>query len=319
VLGIYAEQRNEFCQKLLEKRKLEKLRSTYLENYAEIRKTSTDGRVRSDYFFGTKGGRLSSSKPNMQNLPKDMRRCFRSRYRDGLIIDADFKQAELRVFEIYSKDETLIKMLNEGEDLHRIMVARAMSRSLGRKVGPEEVTDEQRQRGKGINFGLIYGRGPVSIAKEFKLAEVEAETFHQEFFTLFKRAKRFHDSCIAELKETGFISSLLGRKRYLANLEDHAAIRRALNFPIQSLASDVCLWTLCRIGEKIRNEGLSACIIGTVHDSIVIDSDIDCAERVVELVEEASHEIPELFEGISKLPVGFEVEINVGYRWGEYE
>ena len=305
-----------FCSDLIEMRRYGKWRSTYLENYIEDAGRNVERLVRTDYNLGTSGGRLSSSNPPMQNLPKELRNCFISRFDNGLLVEGDFRQVELRVAAIYSRDENMIEMLNSGRDIHKESFARVKTVMEGRAYSPGEVTDDERQTGKGINFGFIYGRQAQSIADEFGISLEEAEVFRTSFFEMFPKILNFHDDCHRKLHDTGYGYSLLGRRRFLGTFDTDKGQRRSVNFPVQSLASDVCLHTLNKLYKKMKEEGMQAKIVATVHDSIVVDSPENEVERVVELLEGLPVEMS-LFE--TDIPLGFPMDISVGERWGSLE
>lgn len=305
-----------FLGDLLEKKKYSKIRSTYLENYLEAAASNPFHLVRTNYHLGTRGGRLSSSDPGMQNLPKETRNCFISRFENGLLVEGDFKQVEMRVCAIYSEDENMIRMLNEGVDIHKESIAKVKTLMTGQFWEAEQITAEERQRGKGINFGFIYGRQAPSIADEFGISHDEAETFRNGFFELFPKVLEFHEQCKQKFTETGYTYSLLGRRRFLGGYEDSKAFNRCVNFPIQSLASDICLHTLNNLWRAMKDEGYRSKIVATVHDSIVIDAHPDEIEQVILLMEEMPKRI-NLFD--FNIPVSFPMDINIGERWGSLE
>lgn len=316
VLQELAKLGNTFCNDLLELRKYEKLRGTYLDAFYDRASRDSQHLVRCEYNLGTRGGRLSSSNPNMQNLPKEMRDCFISRFDNGLLVEGDFKQMELRICALYSKDEAMIKMLNDGVDIHKVTIAQAVSLGSGLNIKPEDVTDEQRKRGKALNFGLIYGRQPQSLADEFKITQAEAQEFYDGFFNLFPKVKAFHKKTRDLMGRTGYAFSLLGRRRFLGDYEPHEAATRAVNFPIQSLASDVCVYVLNKLWRTFLENEMRSVIVATVHDSIVIDTPEEEAEQVIELFSLAVENV-DLFD--EPLPFKFEVEISIGERWGSLE
>lgn len=305
-----------FLGDLLEKKKYTKNRSTYLENYLEAAELNSEHLVRTSYHLGTRGGRLSSSDPPIQNLPKELRNSFISRFEDGMLVEGDFKQVEMRVCAIYSKDANLIQMLNSGVDIHRESIAKVKELMTGRSWKLEDITPEERQKGKGINFGFIYGRQAPSIAEEFGIPLDEAETFRNGFFELFPKVLDFHEACRRKFKETGYAYSILGRRRFLGGYDDAKAFNRCVNFPIQSLASDVCLYTLSNLWKVMKREGYKSKIVATVHDSIVVDAHPDEIEKVVLLLEDMPKRI-NLFD--FEIPVSFPMDINIGERWGSLE
>jgi len=317
VLTALAEQGNQFCTDLLELRKIGKIRGTYLSNFLEMGGRDKGNLIRCDYNLGTRGGRLSSEKPNMQNIPKPTRDCFVSRFPGGVLLEGDFKQVELRVCAIYSKDPTMLAMINSGVDLHRAIAVEKKRRVEKLEVKPEDITYDERKRGKVINFSLIYGRVAESLAQEFKIPLEEAQAFHQAFFDLFPMVKVFHQRCIDTYKQTGYIYSMLGRRRFLGMYDEGDAIRRAMNFPIQSVASDICLDTINKIQRFLWDANLESRIVATVHDSIVLDTPEDETELVAQTILNLVDASANLFD--EPLPTKFEIELAVGKRWGSLE
>ncbi len=305
-----------FCRDLGDMKRYKKWKSTYLENYLESALETPELVVRTDYNLGTRGGRLSSGNPPLQNAPSLMKRCFISRFRGGYLLEADYKQVELRVCAVYSKDAAMIEMLNSGRDIHSESIAKVKSLMTGEVWRPEDITEDERKRGKGFNFGLIYGRGAGGLSAEFGIPTEEAETLKTGFFALFPDILTFHEKCIKKFKETGYAYSMLGRRRFLGGYPDDKAFRRAINFPIQSLASDICVHTLNKLWVALKERGMRSKIVATVHDSIVVDCSPEELEDVAVLVDELAVE-PDLFD--EPPPVTFEVGISIGKTWSELD
>ncbi|MCH5277315.1 MAG: DNA polymerase I [Desulfovibrionaceae bacterium] len=261
---------------LLEFRKLEKLRSTYLEPLPRL--TGADGRIRSTFNqLATATGRLSSSNPNLQNIPvrgdlgRRMRSCFIAAP-GKVLVAADYSQVELRVLAHYSQDATLLAGFREGEDIHTRTAA------LLNGIDASAVTPDQRRGAKTINFGLIYGMGERKLAQELGMALAEARAFMERYFAHFSHIKEFYDDVEQQARERGYVTTLAGRRRPLPDMRSQSAAsraqaeRQAVNTLIQGSAADIIKLAMLAVHGDEELRGLSARLILQVHDELVLEA-----------------------------------------------
>lgn len=301
-----------FLTLLLEYRIISKLYSTYIKGMSKhINKN--DSRIRTSFnLSGTVTGRLASSRPNLQNISRDsaIKNIFISS-KGSVLIQADFKQLELRIGAEYAQDETMLELLIQGEDVHKYLAAKVYEKS------QDEVTKEERQTAKTVNFGVFYGATPEKTAEIAGVSIIQAYQFHKMFFATFtdialwiKNTQKF---AIAE----GYVTTKFGRIRHLPAAssqnkgEQMHALNQSVNFPIQSCASDITLNAMNNVYYLLNNEKYKAKLIGEVHDSIIID----CPEDEVEELIPKIKEVMEFNYYGFKVPI--EVDIEIGYRWGE--
>ena len=301
---------------LLEYRQLMKLKSTYVDTLPKLINPHT-GRLHTSYNQTvTATGRLSSSDPNLQNIPirtdwgREIRRAFTVGSPDHLILDADYSQIELRIMAHLSRDARLRKTFQKGEDVHTITAAEVFG------VKPEEVTPELRRRAKEINFGIMYGMGPFGLASRLEISVEEAEEFIRNYFIKYPDVNDFIIRTIAEAKEKGYVTTLLNRRRYLPEINSENrrmrefAERTAINTPIQGTAADLIKVAMIRIWRQFKNRRLSAKMIMQVHDELVFE--VPKAE-----VEEVKQVVRQEMENAIQLQVPVKVDIGVGANWLE--
>jgi len=262
---------------VLEYRQLQKLRSTYVEALPLLVNPST-GRIHASFNQTvTATGRLSSSDPNLQNIPirtdlgRRIRKAFIPRDHDHVLLSADYSQIELRILAHVSRDPAMIKAFREGKDIHRDTA------SLIFDVDPENVTSEMRSRAKTINFGIIYGMGPQRLSREIGISFTQAREFISSYFEVFSGVKEYIDRTIDEARRTGYVSTLLGRKRQIGGINEvnrqvkTMAENMAVNTPIQGTAADLIKKAMIDIFREIVNKGLRSALIMQVHDELVLD------------------------------------------------
>ncbi|MFV1958828.1 MAG: DNA polymerase I, partial [Planctomycetota bacterium] len=261
---------------VLEYRSLTKLKSTYVDALPEVIDPET-GRVHTTFHqTGTATGRLSSSDPNLQNIPirTEEGRAIRKAFvpEEGwLFLSADYSQIELRLMAHLSGDEGLIEAFRSGEDVHRATAARIF------KVPPEEVTPELRGRAKAVNFGVIYGMGPQRLARETKVTLEEARSFIDQYFETYPGVRAFLDRTVAKARERGYVQTLLGRRRYLPELSSkdarvmNQAENVAVNTPLQGTAADLIKLAMIRIDERLGSEGHEARMLVQIHDELLLE------------------------------------------------
>ena len=260
---------------LLEYRKLEKLRSTYLEPLPRL--MGPDGRIRTTFNqLATATGRLSSSNPNLQNIPvrgsmgHRMRSCFTAPA-GRLLISADYSQIELRVLAHLSRDETLLAAFREGTDIH------ARTASLLFDVEQGAITPDQRRNAKTINFGLIYGMGPQKLAQELKIPLSEARAFMARYFERLQGLKHFYESVEEMAREQGYVTTLAGRRRPLPDIQAESAQarslarRQAINTLIQGSAADIIKLAMLAVHNDPQLHALDARLLLQVHDEVLLE------------------------------------------------
>ncbi len=300
---------------LLEYRSLSKLKSTYTDKLPEMIKPST-GRVHTSYHQAvTATGRLSSSDPNLQNIPirteegRRIRQAFIAP--DGYrIVAADYSQIELRIMAHLSGDAGLLKAFKEGRDVHKATAAEVF------EVDPEEVSGDQRRKAKAINFGLIYGMSAFGLAKQLHLGRKEAQQYIDRYFERYPGVRDYMDKTRALAKEQGYVETLFGRRLYLPEINARnkmrvqAAERTAINAPMQGTAADIIKLAMLAVDAWLQSGGVDARMIMQVHDELVFE--VAAGE-----VGPVSDEICRLMSGAAELSVPLLVEAGAGNNWDE--
>ncbi len=305
---------HEVCAKILEYRKYQKLESTYIDSLLNLRDAA--GRIHSRFDqVATATGRISSAEPNLQNIPvrtelgRQIRRAFIARP-GCVLVDADYSQIELRVLAHMSGDETMIEAFREGQDIH----ARTAAEVYG--VPLEQVTHEMRSASKAVNFGIVYGISDFTLAKNISVSRKEAREFIERYFERYPGVKRYMDAAVAEGREKGYVTTLMGRRRYLpelasANFNLRAFGERcAMNSPIQGTAADIIKLAMIRVADALRKGGYKARLILQVHDELIVEAPEDEQERVRALLKDC-------MEGVAALAVPLKTDISVGRDWRE--
>lgn len=308
-------QYHEFPAKLIAYRELEKLRNTYIEKLPQYVHPKT-GRVHTSFNqTGTATGRLSSSEPNLQNIPAktevgvDIRRAFVAPP-GKVLIGADYSQIELRILAHLSGDAALIEAFQRGEDLHRRTAAVLFG------VPLETVDSRMRAIAKRVNFGIIYGITPYGLSRDQGIPQEEAKALIEKFFQAYPKVAEFVEKLVEEARTTGYAKTLLGRKRPLPGLRnpERRGIgqdrRNAINTPIQGTAADLMKLAMLRIHRAWKEGKLPAEMILQIHDELVFE----VAEKDAE---EAGKLVRELMEGVWELRVPLKVEVKIGRNWGE--
>ncbi len=288
---------------LLEIRKLKKLS----DKFKEIKENLKGGRLYPEFKqIGAVTGRMSSLKPNVQNVPREERNIFKAPEGNTFVI-ADFSQIELRIAAEYVNEELMIRAFREGKDLHRYTASLVLGK------GENEITKEERQLAKAINFGLIYGISAKGLAEYARtgygveISEKEAETFRNRFFKNFKAFKLWHEKVKKELKEKGEYRgrTLLGRRFVATTFND------AVNYPIQGTGADLLKLAVLLFDAEMKKKNLEAKLVNLVHDEIVVECKRDIAEEVKETLEKAMKQAGRII--LKKVPV--EVESAINERW----
>jgi DNA polymerase-1 len=302
--------------KMLEYRQLAKLKSTYVDALPLLVNSRT-GRVHTSYNQTVAAtGRLSSSDPNLQNIPartelgREIRKAFIAETDERCLLSADYSQIELRILAHLSHDATLIESFRIGEDVHR----RTASRIFG--VAPEAVTADQRARAKTINFGVIYGMGPQRLAREINISLEEAKRFIEAYFATYPGVHQYTVESVSNARELGYTSTLLGRRRYLPELfSDNQGMRvaaeyMAVNTPVQGSSADLIKLAMINIHQRLRREQLKTQMLLQVHDELVFEVplvELDAVKPLV--VEEMERAVP--------LDVPIKADVGSGRNWFE--
>ncbi|MDN5203882.1 DNA polymerase I [Fulvivirgaceae bacterium BMA10] len=307
---------HDIARKILDFRQFNKLKSTYVDALPEMIST-TDGRIHTNYSQAVAAtGRLSSINPNLQNIPirtakgREIRKAFVPRDDDHILISADYSQIELRIMASFAEDEVMIEAFRNGRDIHSTTAAKIF------KVGLDEVDADMRRKAKSANFGIIYGISAFGLAQNLNISRTEAKEIIDAYFEEFSAVKRYMDNAINEAREKGYAETILGRRRYLRDINSRNvtvrgyAERNAINAPIQGSAADMIKVAMINIHNWMHREQLKSNMILQVHDELVFDvhkSEIDIIKTT----------IPELMKSALKLKVPMEVEIGQGNNWLE--
>ena len=303
-------------QKVLDYRGLMKLNSTYVEALLNLAKPP-DYRIHTTFNQAiTATGRLSSTDPNLQNIPvrseegREIRRCFIPQDREMLFLSADYSQIELRIMAHLAEDEKLIAAFLADEDIHRRTAAEIFS------LPPEQVNPALRDHAKAVNFGIIYGISGFGLAKGIGVSRQKAEEFINAYFLKYKGVKSYLDGLIATARERGYVTTIMNRRRYLPDLTARNYQRRsfaermARNTPIQGSAADLIKLAMVRAEERLRKEQIPGALLLQVHDELLIE-----VER--EALQEAGKILREEMEKAFSLKVPLRVDVKSGENWGD--
>ena len=300
---------------ILEYRQLSKLSGTYIDSLPKLLNGKT-GRIHTSFNQTvTATGRLSSSDPNLQNIPirTEMGRRIREAFvprKGNILVDADYSQIELRIMAHLSGDPELVAAFREEADIHTRTAARIFG------LDEKDVTHDMRSRAKTINFGVMYGQGPRALSQQLRIPFDEARSFIEEYFEKYPGIRAFIESSKESARERGFAETLLGRRRPLPEIDSgdgrlrSFAERIAVNMPIQGTAADMIKIAMIDIDAAIVKEGLGARMVLQVHDELVFDVPVDEKLRVTELVRE-------MMEAAVELDVPLKVEVDTGENWLE--
>ena len=297
---------------VLEYRGLTKLKSTYADGLADY--IGPDGRIHTSFNQTiTATGRISSTEPNLQNIPmrtqlgRLIRRVFVPR-EGWLFTDADYSQIELRVLAHLSGDRQLIEAYQSDADIHRITASKVFHTPF------EEVTDLQRRNAKAVNFGIVYGISSFGLSQDLSITRKEAADYIEQYFQTYPDVKKFLDRQVQEAKEKGYTTTLFGRRRPVPELNSSNFMQRsfgervAMNSPIQGTAADIIKIAMIRVWEALRKEGLSSRLILQIHDELLIETKESEAERVRQILETQ-------MKGAADLAVSLEVDLHTGKNW----
>lgn len=298
---------------ILEYRKVTKLRSTYVDGL--LREADENGRVHTNFKqTGTATGRLSSTEPNLQNIPirtelgRLLRRFFIPENGEYVLIDADYSQIELRLLAHISGDETMIESFRSGKDIH----ASTASRVFG--VAESEVTAEMRKHAKVINFGILYGMGEFTLANDLHISRAEAKEYIDSYLSGFPRVDEYLKNIIKSAYDNKYVTTMYSRRRYIPELSGQNKMLRsfgervAMNSPIQGSAADIIKIAMINVHQRLKKEGLDARLILQVHDELLIEASKKDAER-------ARRVLCEEMESVAALSVPLTVEVEMGDNW----
>ncbi len=308
-------QSHELPERLLRYRTLDKLLSTYVEALHNLINTDT-GRVHTSFNQTvTVTGRLSSSNPNLQNIPvrkpegKKIRETFVPK-QDYVLICADYSQIELRILAHCAEDPILIESFTNGEDIHQRTAIEVF------QIIPELITDDLRSQAKAINFGIIYGMGAFKLSNELNISRKMAATYIDNYFARYAGVKKFIDDTIEQTKETCETTTIFGRKRRLDDIHSsnahvrNFAQRAAINTPIQGSAADLIKLAMIRMQEALEKEKMASCMLSSVHDEIIFETPKEETEDLIALARN-------VMEHVHPLKVALKVNFGVGQNWAE--
>jgi len=299
---------------ILEYRAVSKLKSTYADGLAEY--IAGDDRIRSTFHQTiTATGRISSSDPNLQNIPtrtelgRGLRRAFIPS--EGCVFaDADYSQIELRILAHMAGDAELISAYREGADIHRITASKVFG------LPADEVTDLLRRRAKAVNFGIVYGISSYGLSEDIGVSRKEAEEYIRNYFETFPGIKAYLDDCVERAKRSGYVTTLYGRRRPIPELASSNFMQRqfgervAMNSPIQGTAADIMKIAMIRVWRRLRSEGLKSRIVLQVHDELLIDTCPDETERITDILKSE-------MEHAADLSVDLIADLHTGSDWYE--
>jgi DNA polymerase-1 len=298
---------------ILEWRHLEKLKGTYVDALQELVDPAT-GRVHTSFNqTGASTGRLSSSDPNLQNIPirtdigKRVRRAFIAR-EGASLLSADYSQIELRVLAHMANDPTLLEAFEQGEDPHAVTAAEVLG------IPFEQVTSDHRRVAKMVNYGVLYGMSDYGLAERTGLPSADASGFIQRYFQRFGTVKAFQDRVIAKAEQEGYAETLLGRRRYLPEIRSRifgvrqAAIRQTVNAPIQGSASDIVKIAMIRVAEFLENNAPSVNMLLQVHDELLFEGPEEELRRI-------APELVEIMVGALDMTARLHVDLKMGPNW----
>ena len=299
---------------ILEYRQLTKLKSTYADGLFQV--IAKDGRIHSTFNQTiTATGRISSTEPNLQNIPVRMElgRLIRKVFvpEEGYVfLDADYSQIELRVLAHMSGDEKLIQAYTEAQDIHRLTASEVFH------VPFDQVTDLQRRNAKAVNFGIVYGISSFGLSQDLSITRKEASEYIEKYFESYPRIKGFLDGLVEEGKEKGYVTTMFGRRRPIPELKSSNFMQRsfgervAMNSPIQGTAADIIKIAMNRVYRRLKEENLKSRLVLQVHDELLI-------ETYKEEIEEVSAILREEMKGAAKLAVELDVDMHQGNNWYE--
>ena len=305
---------HEIVDDVLRYRQYAKLKSTYADGLLKV--IDPDGRIRTSFQMTvTATGRLSSTEPNLQNIPtrtelgSEMRRMFVAD--EGcVLVDADYSQIELRILAHMAKDEAMQQAFLSGADFHTVTAAKVFHTT------PEQVTPQMRSGAKAVNFGIVYGISAFSLSQDIGVTVAEAKDYMERYFATYTGVKAYMEQVVEEARERGFVETLLHRRRALPELKSSNfnlrsfGERVALNMPIQGTAADIIKLAMVRVADRLQKEKLRARLIMQVHDELIVECPVEEQQRVEQLLAEE-------MEAVMTLAVPLIAEAHSGRNWLE--
>ena len=298
---------------MLRYRTVAKLKSTYCDGLLKV--IGPDGRIHSSFNqTETRTGRISSTEPNLQNIPvrtpigRELRKFFAAEH--GLLVDADYSQIELRVLAHVANDPAMQEDFKEGRDVHTATAARVFG------MPTELVTKDMRSKAKAVNFGIVYGIGAFSLSKDIGVSRAEADAYIKEYLKNYAGVDAYMKQVVEQAKEKGYVETMFGRRRYLPELKSgnfnlrSFGERVARNMPIQGAAADIIKIAMIRVSDRLEKEGLKAKLILQVHDELIVECPAEEAEQVKALLTQE-------MEGAVKLSVPMVADAGAGRTWFE--
>ena len=299
---------------VLDYRQLTKLKSTYVDGLTKV--IAPDGRIHTSFQNTvTATGRLSSTEPNLQNIPirTELGAELRKMFVAGpghVLVDADYSQIELRLLAHIAGDEHMIAAFRSGEDIHTVTASQVFG------VPAELVTHEMRRRAKAVNFGIVYGISDFSLSQDIGVTRREAKEYMERYFETYSGVRAYMTQVVEDAREKGYVSTIMGRRRWLPELKSSNFNTRsfgervALNAPIQGTAADLIKKAMIRVDARLRAEGLEARLVLQVHDELIVECPEEEADRVCALLTEE-------MEGVAKLAVPLTAEAHSGQSWAQ--
>lgn len=308
--------KNTVVDLVLQYREYKKLKSTYVDALPEM-VSNKDNLIHTNYTQAvTVTGRLSSNKPNLQNIPiktklgRKTRSAFVPRNKNNIILAADYSQVELRIMADFSQDKEMIKAFKEGQDIHQLTASKVFNVSLS------SVDDTMRRKAKEVNFGIIYGISPFGLSQNLQISRAEAKEIIDAYFNKFSDVKNYIDNAIIKAREKKYVETLLGRRRYLRDIDSRNftlrsfSERNAINSPIQGSAADIIKLSMIEISKWIKQNEFNSKMIMQVHDELVFDV---CKNEL----EYFQSNIKKIMENVVKMRVPLTVDLGVGKTWLE--
>jgi DNA polymerase-1 len=276
---------------------------------------SHTGRVHTNYMQTVAAtGRLASNNPNLQNIPirtirgKEIRKAFIPRNEEYTILSSDYSQVELRIIAALSNDENMCEAFLQGEDIHKATAAKVFG------VPIADVSKDMRSKAKAVNFGIIYGQGAFGLAQNLGISRGEAKEIIESYFTQFSSLKKYQHETIENARKTGYIETMMGRRRYLADINSANAIvrgfaeRNAINAPIQGSAADIIKVAMINIQREFQHRKFKSKMIMQVHDELVFDVHLSEVDDIKPIIRE-------MMSGAANMRVPLVVDMNTGDNW----
>jgi DNA polymerase I len=312
VLEQLSEQ-NEIVPAIMEYRQIAKLKSTYIDGLLPL--VSGAGRVHTTlHQTVTSTGRISSSDPNLQNIPvrmdlgRPIRKAFVAGNSESVLVDGDYSQIELRVLAHIAGDERMLAAFHSGADFHRQTASQVFG------VPPAEVTDQMRSSAKAVNFGIVYGISDFGLARQLGISRAKAKEYIDRYLTTYSGVKAYMENSVKNGRDNGYVATLFGRRRPMPELKSGIYTTRsfgervAMNAPIQGTAADIIKLAMIKTHDELAKRGFKAKLILQVHDELIIDCPKDEAEAVMKLLDEC-------MESVAQLQVPLKADVSQGYSW----